>query len=88
MHKDHMITTFFTSKKAPVPLPKFDKSTLDCSRERDVCYHKDLITMQTIGSENCLFLNVYTPQVDEKSDLPVMVWIHGGAFSSGSGNSD
>lgn len=35
--------------------------------------------------ESCLFLNVWTPGVDGR--LPVMVWIHGGAFVSGSGSS-
>jgi len=42
-----------------------------------------------IGSENCLFLNVYTPQSEladgEGRGLPVMVWIHGGGLESGSG---
>jgi para-nitrobenzyl esterase len=35
-------------------------------------------------SEDCLTLNVWTPQVREKP-LPVMVWIHGGGFINGSG---
>ncbi|XP_069973830.1 cocaine esterase-like [Penaeus vannamei] len=34
------------------------------------------------GSEDCLYLTVYTPKPFE-SDLPVMVWIHGGAFILG-----
>jgi len=34
-------------------------------------------------SEDCLYLNVDTPS--EGSDLPVMVWIHGGAFTLGEG---
>jgi para-nitrobenzyl esterase len=37
-------------------------------------------------SEDCLFLNVWTPAAD-KSKRAVMVWIHGGAFVHGSGSS-
>jgi len=38
------------------------------------------------SSEDCLFLNVWTPAgIENKSKLPVMVWIHGGAFVFGSG---
>lgn len=35
-------------------------------------------------SEDCLFLNVWTPGLDNKK-RPVMLWLHGGGFSSGSG---
>ncbi|XP_052438359.1 carboxylesterase 3 [Carassius gibelio] len=35
-------------------------------------------------SEDCLYLNVYTPSQRSESDkLPVMVWIHGGALVNG-----
>ncbi|MBP7705598.1 MAG: carboxylesterase/lipase family protein [Caulobacter sp.] len=37
-------------------------------------------------SEDCLFLNVWTPGAD-KGKRPVMVYIHGGAYSTGSGSS-
>ncbi|KAG6365502.1 hypothetical protein INS49_007113 [Diaporthe citri] len=47
----------------------------------------------TAGSEDCLFLNVWTPYLpteDSKSDKsalkPVMFWIHGGALIGGTGN--
>jgi para-nitrobenzyl esterase len=41
------------------------------------------------GSEDCLYLNVYTPRHKKKQNehhgLPVMVWIHGGALVTGGG---
>ncbi|MEO4055128.1 carboxylesterase/lipase family protein [Solibacillus sp. CAU 1738] len=37
-------------------------------------------------SEDCLYLNVWSPGADTKQ-RPVMVWIHGGSFLSGSGSS-
>jgi len=36
-------------------------------------------------SEDCLHLNVWTPSCDDGA-RPVMVWIHGGAFTTGSGS--
>lgn len=37
-------------------------------------------------SENCLFVNVWRPAGRDQAKLPVMVWIHGGGFSGGSGS--
>jgi para-nitrobenzyl esterase len=34
--------------------------------------------------EDCLVLNVYTPSLNGGSKRPVMLWLHGGGFSSGS----
>ena len=35
-------------------------------------------------SEDCLFLNVWTQGLNDGGKRPVMVWLHGGAFISGS----
>ena len=37
-------------------------------------------------SEDCLVLNVFTPGLKDGRRRPVMVWLHGGGFSSGAGS--
>lgn len=54
----------------------------------NVCVGPNYIIPETaIGAEDCLFLNVYTPSLDSGKKYSVMFWIHGGSFTSGSGNS-
>ena len=38
------------------------------------------------GNEDCLFLSVYSPQ--NATNLPVFVYIHGGGYGAGQGNTD
>jgi para-nitrobenzyl esterase len=38
-----------------------------------------------VSSEDCLYLNVWVPQWPVQGSLPVMVWLHGGSNTGGSG---
>jgi para-nitrobenzyl esterase len=39
-------------------------------------------------SEDCLYLNVWTPRLQAAARLPVMVWLHGGSNRVGSGSEE
>jgi para-nitrobenzyl esterase len=43
-------------------------------------------TYDTAASEDCLTLNLWTPALRDQRRRPVMVWLHGGGFSSLSGS--
>jgi para-nitrobenzyl esterase len=43
----------------------------------------DDIVFERPASEDCLFLNLWTPASDASARLPVMVWIHGGGYQAG-----
>ena len=60
--------------------------TRDATKRGPACSQdKDAFSMvKPVQSEDCLALNVWTPKTDGKA--PVMVFIHGGSFTNGSGN--
>ncbi|ERE80139.1 liver carboxylesterase isoform X1 [Cricetulus griseus] len=62
----------------PAMCPQTDMMTSQVSKERK------MIVPPISMSEDCLYLNIYTPaHAHEGSNLPVMVWIHGGALVAG-----
>ncbi|XP_026327295.1 venom carboxylesterase-6-like [Hyposmocoma kahamanoa] len=67
------------------PLPW--QGIYDATYARNVCMQYNPFQDKVIGSEDCLFVNVYTPHVRDCANMPVMVFIHGGAFMFGSGSS-
>lgn len=73
-----------------VPLAKWNQ-VIDGTRWPKHCVQA--ITTQTLypvkilhndTSEDCLYLNIWTPVVERGSNLPVLVFIHGGSFAKGS----
>lgn len=71
--------------KAPQP-PQPWEGILEANKENNQCIGKDFVHNSTVGDFDCLYLNTYTPQLPQQNVplKPVMVWIHGGAFVSGS----
>lgn len=60
----------------------------DAVEHGPVCTQYDLSILQIVeGSEDCLFVNVYTKSLRPDAKIPVMVFIHGGSYSFNSGNS-
>ncbi|XP_031345692.1 esterase FE4-like [Photinus pyralis] len=61
-----------------------DATTLPPSCPQKDRYQKGV---KVVGDEDCLFVNIYTPQLhkDESDLYPVMVFIHGGGFYFGTG---
>ncbi|XP_055696159.1 juvenile hormone esterase-like [Lutzomyia longipalpis] len=67
----------------------------DATYPRSDCTQRNvfLYTQPILGSEDCLYLNVYRPKLYSQNKknakkLPVMVWIHGGSLMSFSSSPD
>ena len=59
-----------------------------CPQRRQATGDPTLGSSQAIvDDEDCLVLNVWTQGIKDGRKRPVMVWLHGGGFASGSGSS-
>lgn len=73
----------------PTGLRRFQRSVLaELPQEVDAtrygAYCPQLPLSNTGMSEDCLFLNVFTPHLPSDRRVPVFVWLHGGGFIVGS----
>ena len=71
----------------PVPVtPTSDLEALDFGPIAPQVPGAQFQRADLVQDEQCLSLNVWTPGIDDQR-RPIMVWIHGGAFRTGSGAS-
>jgi para-nitrobenzyl esterase len=81
--------------KAPLPVKpwdgikkcdRFSASAMQAKPAPFAMWSKEFMAPEEPLSEDCLYLNVWTAAKRQDEKRPVIVWIHGGAFTGGSGS--
>src|SRR5688572_17814156 len=68
--------------RPPAPVAPW-QGTLDASRFKSPCMQAGSVPGSLPPSEDCLFLNIWTPTTRADEKLAVMVFLHGGGFTNG-----
>ena len=80
--------------RPPQPAANWDR-VRDCARPGARCpqppmggfYASEFYPVEEPMDEDCRYLNVWTPAQSREEQLPVIFWVHGGAFMTGYGHS-
>ncbi len=81
--------------KAPRPVQKWEGEKI-CDtyskipvqpKRKDGFWKREFYPLDLAHSEDCLYLNIWTPAQSTEDKLPVFVWIYGGGFEYGYSNS-
>ena len=73
--------------RPPQPAAPWEPATLNAVTASPICPQINPAgSTTTQGNENCLRLNIWTPNPAPASPAPVIVWIHTGAFQAASAN--
>lgn len=80
----------------PMPAANWE-GVRDCARPSAKCpqlgvepggfFEREFYPVKEAMSEDCLYLNIWTPAQSTEEKLPVIFWVHGGAFMTGYGHS-
>lgn len=67
----------------PLKPSSWGDTVIDADKEKSPCAGRNNYMNKFIGSEDCLYLNIFTKNLKPAKPYAVMVYIHGGGYNSG-----